>query len=244
MSFGASAQRHIATLLAGENITAPAWVGISGGEWVLANLSNGAATGVMLVTTNDGVSGQVFMPSSVIDWPGGGLTVGATYYLSSSTPGAMTTTATSPLSQIVGYALTADQFLVSPGTRATAQEYAVGAVYVSTVSTNPATLLGYGTWEAFGTGRTLVGIDAGQTEFDTNGETGGAKTHTLTESEMPAHTHTYEQPSAPVASIPVGVGVNNSVQSRSSQSTGSTGGGSAHNILQPYVVCYFWKRTA
>jgi microcystin-dependent protein len=38
-------------------------------------------------------------------------------------------------------------------------------------------------------GRVRVGIDAGQTEFDTVGETGGAKTHTLTTSEMPVHTH-------------------------------------------------------
>jgi microcystin-dependent protein len=39
-------------------------------------------------------------------------------------------------------------------------------------------------------GRVLVGRDAGQTEFDTLGETGGAKTHTLTAEEMPTHTHT------------------------------------------------------
>ena len=39
-------------------------------------------------------------------------------------------------------------------------------------------------------GRTIVGRDSSQTEFDTLGETGGTKTHTLTESEMPSHTHT------------------------------------------------------
>lgn len=39
-------------------------------------------------------------------------------------------------------------------------------------------------------GRTIVGKDASQTEFDVLGETGGAKTHTLTESEIPSHTHT------------------------------------------------------
>ena len=36
----------------------------------------------------------------------------------------------------------------------------------------------------------LVGLDAGQTEFDTVEETGGAKTVTLTEAQLPAHTHT------------------------------------------------------
>ena len=58
------------------------------------------------------------------------------------------------------------------------QAWPVGSVFIAVVSTNPATLLGYGTWAAFATGRTLVGIDAGQTEFDTVEETGGAKTHT------------------------------------------------------------------
>ena len=39
-------------------------------------------------------------------------------------------------------------------------------------------------------GRVAVGLDSSQTEFDTLGETGGAKTHTLLSAEMPSHTHT------------------------------------------------------
>ena len=65
-------------------------------------------------------------------------------------------------------------------------------MFIAVVSTSPAILLGGGTWVAFGTGRMLVGIDAGQTEFDTAEETGGAKTHTLTAAEMPVHTHTQD----------------------------------------------------
>jgi microcystin-dependent protein len=38
-------------------------------------------------------------------------------------------------------------------------------------------------------GRVAVGRDSSQTEFDVLGETGGAKTHTLTTSEMPSHGH-------------------------------------------------------
>lgn len=38
-------------------------------------------------------------------------------------------------------------------------------------------------------GRVPVGRDSGQTEFDTLGETGGEKVHTLTTTEMPSHTH-------------------------------------------------------
>ena len=48
-----------------------------------------------------------------------------------------------------------------------------------------ATAIGFGTWEAYGTGRVTVAIDSSQTEFDTLGETSGAKTHTLSLSEIP-----------------------------------------------------------
>ena len=69
--------------------------------------------------------------------------------------------------------------------------YPVGCIYTSTVSTNPNTLFGFGTWSAFGAGRTLVGIDSGDTDFDTVGGTGGEKTHILTVAEMPAHKHKF-----------------------------------------------------
>ena len=52
--------------------------------------------------------------------------------------------------------------------------YPVGTIYTQAgVSTNPGSLLGFGTWEAFGTGRVLVGLDAGNALMDTLGETGG-----------------------------------------------------------------------
>ncbi len=75
--------------------------------------------------------------------------------------------------------------------------YPVGCIYTSTNSTNPATSLGFGTWAAFGAGRVPVGFDSLQTEFDTDEETGGAKTATLAQANLPnistgagtAHTH-------------------------------------------------------
>ena len=69
------------------------------------------------------------------------------------------------------------------------QAFPVGSVFLAVVSTNPATLLGYGTWAAIAAGRMLVGLDSGDTDFDTVEETGGAKTVTLTSAQMPAHTH-------------------------------------------------------
>ncbi|MCB0227352.1 MAG: hypothetical protein KDI02_26895, partial [Anaerolineae bacterium] len=99
-------------------------------------------------------------------------------------------------------------------------------------------------WVAFAAGRMLVGLDAGQTEFDTVEETGGEKTHTLTESEMPAHTHTYTQPNAPTNSLTVTLPTAAVVQGvTAGVATGSTGGGAAHNNLPPYIVTYMWKRT-
>src|SRR3990172_5507683 len=66
----------------------------------------------------------------------------------------------------------------------------IGSIFTAVVSTNPGTLLGFGTWSAFGAGRVLVGLDSGDADFDTVEETGGAKTVTLDATMIPAHTHT------------------------------------------------------
>lgn len=119
--------------------------------------------------------------------------------------------------------------------------YPVGSIYINAnVSTNPATLLGFGTWVAFGAGRVMVGLDAGQTEFDVAEETGGSKTHTLTTAEMPAHTHAIKRGTT-------GSGTATSANLATDDTvplTESQGGGGAHNNLQPYIVVYMWKRTA
>lgn len=63
--------------------------------------------------------------------------------------------------------------------------YPVGAIYCSTVDTNPHDLFGFGTWEYIEQGRVLLS----QGDKYSAGSTGGAETHTLTTQEMPKHNH-------------------------------------------------------
>jgi hypothetical protein len=121
--------------------------------------------------------------------------------------------------------------------------YPIGAVYISVNSADPGTIWTGTTWVAFGEGRTLVGQGQGSglTNRPTVEAVGGAETHTLTENEMPSHTHSY---------------INSNSSSRNTgqpgsdyvgtvgASTGSTGGDQAHNNMQPFIVTYMWKRTA
>ena len=66
--------------------------------------------------------------------------------------------------------------------------YPVGSIYISTSSTNPSTIYG-GTWERYGQGKTLVGLNESETEFSTINKIGGEKTHTLSVAEIPSHSH-------------------------------------------------------
>ena len=137
--------------------------------------------------------------------------------------------------------------------------YPVGSIYINaTNSTNPASLLGFGTWTAFGAGRVPVGFDASDSNFDTAEETGGSKdaivvshTHTLTD---PGHTHQQDGNiggnflySAGGGNPGVGVPSQTNVNV-STATTGitisSTGSSGTNANLQPYITVYMWKRTA
>ena len=141
---------------------------------------------------------------------------------------------------------------------ALAAAYPVGSIYINaTSSTNPATLLGFGTWVAFGAGRVPVGLDAGNAAFDTAEETGGSAdaitvshTHTATVTD-PGHVHTIStldnlqggsdgpnvrgsgSANATTNSAVTGISVSNSTE-------GSSG---TNANLQPYIVVRMWKRT-
>lgn len=117
------------------------------------------------------------------------------------------------------------------------QIYPVGSVYINASSTtNPGTLLGFGTWTEMGAGRVLVNQDTSDASFDTLAETGGAKTVTstgsisgtvggtaLTEAQMPKHYHQMIGPNSVTAP-----------QDDDGTSFGLYGGGTADDGAQRY----------
>jgi hypothetical protein len=171
------------------------------------------------------------------------------------TPTAPTATAGSNTTQLATTAFV---------TAALSAAYPVGSIYINAgSSSNPNTLLGFGTWTAFGAGKVLVGFDSGDALFDTLEETGGSKdaivvshTHTATVTDS-GHTHTttghsdgiidafsgsngrYAQPKASGQnttsdSSVTGISVTNA-------SSGSSG---TNANIQPYITVRMWKRTA
>jgi len=143
--------------------------------------------------------------------------------------------------------------------------YPIGSLYTNTSdATNPATLLGFGTWIAFGTGRVLVGIDASQVEFDTIGETGGTKSTTLIQSNLPNVQGSIGLHSGERGSQFIDVGgvfnVRRDVRGSYIAPNGTTaasqsvygnlnfdlngGAQTSQNNLAPYITVYMWRRTA
>lgn len=102
------------------------------------------------------------------------------------------------------------------------------------------------TWERIATGKTLVGIDSSDTDFDTIGKTGGAKTHTITIDEMPEHTHQFEYTTVTGTAGYNTLRADSQVYSGNIQigNTYPAGGGQPHNNVQPYQVVAYWLRTA
>jgi len=132
--------------------------------------------------------------------------------------------------------------------------YPVGAIFTTvTAYANSAAVvaaIGGTTWVAFAAGKMLIGLDSGDTDFDTVEQTGGAKTHTLTTAEMPSHNHNWaagEYSGGNDYGTNL-LGANNTYASGTgasqSMTTSSTGSGSAHSIMNPYIAVYMWKRTA
>jgi len=183
------------------------------------------------------------------------------------TPTAPTATAGTDSTQIGTTAFIKDAIDTAVAA-AKAALFPVGTIYTqAAVSTNPGTLLGFGTWVAFGTGRVLVGLDAADTAFDTLEETGGSAdaivvshTHTATSTvtdsghfhlsaqgtEFPQYgsTGTANGPNGLRSGDPHGrtETVTTGITVATTNSTEGSSGTDAN--LQPYIVVYMWKRTA
>jgi hypothetical protein len=146
--------------------------------------------------------------------------------------------------------------------------YPVGSIYINAgVTTNPATLLGFGTWTAFGAGRVMVGLDGSDALFDALEETGGSKdaivvshTHTATTTITdPGHVHNITSsingsaggtgqflgvsgvPGPTILSDRV---LSNTTGITAATSNASTGSSGTNANLQPYITVAMWKRTA
>lgn len=152
--------------------------------------------------------------------------------------------------------------------------YPVGSIYTNaTNSTNPATLLGFGTWVRFGEGRVLVSQDSTDTDFNTAEETGGSKTTGATDLNLSVDSTTLAIPrdgwgkesgvpgyngyAIPSGRLVVGSGVTEN--SEFLESIRAAGGDNSvahthtlsgskdshtHTNLPPYITVYMWKRTA
>jgi len=144
--------------------------------------------------------------------------------------------------------------------------YPVGSIYLGTLSTNPNTLFGFGTWVAFGAGRMLISTDATYLP----GTTGGSATTTLITANLPSHnhsatstvsdpTHSHQAGYTNGSSGNAGQGIPLADFGASGPSTfntsaagtgitvgttiGNTGSGTAISTISPYIAVYMWNRT-
>lgn len=153
---------------------------------------------------------------------------------------------------------------ISPAERLSILEvvYPIGAIYISTLSTNPADLLGFGIWSSFGAGRVLVGYDGSDAAFNAGEKIGGAQAFNN------SHYHNASDLRAAIGAVNSNAGsigyqaagaisgvsytyaissgnisishINHSTPvygTTDSQQSGS------QSLLQPYITVYTWRRT-
>lgn len=120
--------------------------------------------------------------------------------------------------------------------------FPINYVMITADNVNPSTWAG-GTWEAFATGRTLIGVDSSQNEFNSVLKTGGEKTHTLTIDEMPEHGFTISTTNSS-STYTDGYIMTGGYVKTHDINLGSVGGDQPHNNLPPYITVYFWRKTA
>ena len=123
--------------------------------------------------------------------------------------------------------------------------YTVGDVVSFPKDVDPNQKYLHTAWERI-KGRVVVGVDENDADFASDNKTGGAKTHTLTVTQIPAHKHSY----APewVSKSPSNTGAyglkGESTDYTYSGGAGNAGKGQPHNNLQPFITKYLWERIA
>ena len=112
--------------------------------------------------------------------------------------------------------------------------FPIGSIYMSVTNTNPSNSFG-GTWVLWGQGRVPIGVDTSQSEFNSVEKTGGTKISTQINTGSSSYGYTLSSQA----------GYNDRTL------VGSLSYGSTHDeksadisLLQPYITCYMWKRTA
>lgn len=124
--------------------------------------------------------------------------------------------------------------------------YPVGSIYLSISDMSPSILFGLGTWEKIEDTFLL----ASGPNYNL-GTSGGEAEHTLTEDEMPTHSHEFlrhqlwRNEEDPVdTTVDDGYGASNKTLAIYKDSTSSIGGSQAHNNMPPYLAINVWKRVA
>ena len=130
------------------------------------------------------------------------------------------------------------------------KKYYVGKIIMDTANVNPATYLGFGTWQYWGAGRVPVGVDTSDGDFNSVEKTGGEKKHTMTIAELAEHDHDIVDSEKRFLFWDAGefdmgaLAAGNTVEYKWMQKTQKTGSSQPFNIQQQYITCYMWKRTA
>lgn len=143
--------------------------------------------------------------------------------------------------------------------------YPIGSIYTSVNNVSPEILFG-GKWERFSRGRTLIGVDETDTDFDQALITGGEKTHILTEDELPKISGSAQVSNSLVSQgaysdfISSAWGNMSATQGNTTENytsgsgltsrsakmkrtiTFKFGNDQPHNNMPPYITVFIWKR--
>lgn len=131
--------------------------------------------------------------------------------------------------------------------------YEVGDIFMTTSSTDPAVRWPGTKWEAFAPGRVLIGAGTGtdsrgESKTFAVGDTGGEYQHQLTTGELPSHKHTIKCGYGDIGSPTVNDDAfryqfwGGSNRGWHDWLMAATGSNQPHNLLQPYQICYYFKR--